>query len=101
MQKIIIYECPFRTYRVNLTKKINDHTFIGNNYKAPWGKVFGGQVLAQSLYAAYQTVPKDRFVHSMHAYFILGGDLNIPIKYEVDMIRDGEFYTTTCSSIPK
>ena len=63
--------------------KINDHTFIGNNYNAPWGQVFGGQVLAQSLYAAYQTVPEDRFAHSMHGYFILGGDLNIPIKYEI------------------
>ena len=39
-------------------KKINNHTFIGNNYSAPWGRVFGGQVLAQSLYAAYQTVPR-------------------------------------------
>ena len=56
--------------------------------------MFGGQVLAQSLYAAYQTVPEDRFVHSMHAYFILGGDLNIPIKYEVDVIRDGGSFTT-------
>lgn len=75
-------------------KKINNHTFIGQNYIAPWGRVFGGQVLAQSLYAAYQTVPADRFAHSMHAYFILGGDINIPIKYEVDIIRNGGSFTT-------
>ena len=74
--------------------KINENTFIGSNYRAPWGRVFGGQVLAQSLHAAYQTVPNDRFVHSMHAYFILGGDLDIPIKYEVDIIRDGGSFTT-------
>ena len=74
--------------------KINENTFIGSNYRAPWGRVFGGQVLAQSLHAAYQTVPNDRFVHSMHAYFILGGDLDIPIKYEVDVIRDGGSFTT-------
>jgi len=75
-------------------EKINDHTFIGKNYKAPWGRVFGGQVLAQSLHAAYQTVPEDRIAHSMHAYFILGGNIDIPIKYEVDVIRDGGSFTT-------
>lgn len=45
-----------------------DNSFIGQNYQAPWGRVFGGQVLAQSLYAAYQTVPSDRIAHSMHGY---------------------------------
>ena len=75
-------------------EKINDHTFIGKNYKAPWGRVFGGQVLAQSLHAAYQTVPKDRYAHSMHGYFILGGNLELPITYEVDIIRDGKSFTT-------
>jgi len=75
-------------------EKINDHTFIGKNYQAPWKRVFGGQVLAQSLHAAYQTVPEDRYAHSMHAYFILGGNIDIPIKYEVDVIRDGGSFTT-------
>lgn len=75
-------------------EKINDQTFLGQNYQAPWGRVFGGQVLAQSLHAAYQTVPADRFAHSMHGYFILGGNLDIPITYEVDIIRDGGSFTT-------
>ena len=75
-------------------EKINKNTFLGHNYKAPWGRVFGGQVLAQSLYAAYQTVLKDRYAHSMHAYFILGGNVDIPIKYEVDVIRDGGSFAT-------
>lgn len=73
---------------------INDKTFIGKNYRAPWGRVFGGQVLAQSLHAAYQTVPKDRYAHSMHGYFILGGDIDVPVKYEVDVLRDGGSFTT-------
>jgi acyl-CoA thioesterase-2 len=75
-------------------KKIDENTFQGENYTTPWGRVFGGQVLGQSLHAAYQSVPKDRFAHSMHAYFILGGQLDIPIIYEVDSIRDGKSFTT-------
>ena len=70
------------------------HRFIGQNYKTAWGRVFGGQVLGQSLHAAYQTVTKDRIAHSMHGYFILGGDINIPIEYHVDAIRDGKSFTT-------
>jgi len=68
--------------------------FLGQNYQAPWGSVFGGQVLGQSLHAAYQTIPKDRIAHSMHGYFILRGNLDIPIRYEVDTIRNGGSFTT-------
>ena len=75
-------------------KKIDENRFEGKNFQTPWGRVFGGQVLAQSLHAAYQTVPKDRFAHSMHGYFILGGNLDLPITYEVDIIRDGNNFTT-------
>ena len=78
-----------------LTLKQTDRTtFEGQNFQAPWGRVFGGQVLAQSLSAAYQTVPEDRLAHSMHGYFILGGQLDIPVTYEVDTIRDGKSFTT-------
>ncbi len=75
-------------------KKIDENRFEGENFQTPWGRVFGGQVLAQSLHAAYQTVPKDRFAHSMHGYFILGGNLDLSITYEVDIIRDGKNFTT-------
>jgi acyl-CoA thioesterase-2 len=75
-------------------EKIEDNIFKGENYQAPWKRVFGGQVLAQSLFAAYQTTPDDRILHSMHGYFILTGDISIPILYEVDRIRDGGSFTT-------
>lgn len=75
-------------------EKIDDHIFRGNNYKTPWKRVFGGQVLGQALHAAYQTVPDDRFAHSMHGYFILAGDIDVPIVYEVDTIRNGGSFTT-------
>ncbi len=61
---------------------------MGSNY------VFGGQVLAQSLNAAMRTVPEDRHVHSLHAYFLLRGDLELPIIFQVDRIRDGGSFTT-------
>ena len=57
-------------------------------------RVFGGQVLAQALNAAIQTVPEDRQMHSMHAYFLRPGDVNHPILFEVDPIRDGGSFTT-------
>lgn len=58
-------------------------------------RVFGGQVIAQSLVAAYRTVDtSERTCHSMHAYFIRPGDPKIPIIYEVDRSRDGGSFTT-------
>ena len=75
-------------------EKLSDTKFVGQNYAASWGRVFGGQILAQSLHAAYQTVPENRIAHSMHGYFILIGDVNVPVTYEVDTIRDGNSFTT-------
>ena len=75
-------------------KKINETKFSGKNYKPPWNRVFGGQVLAQSLNAAYRTVQENRFVHSIHGYFILPGDIEVPIIYEVDNLRDGGSFST-------
>jgi acyl-CoA thioesterase II len=57
-------------------------------------RVFGGQVAGQALVAAGRTVQADRFVHSLHAYFLRPGDATLPIIYEVDRIRDGGSFTT-------
>jgi acyl-CoA thioesterase-2 len=55
--------------------------------------VFGGQVIAQALIAAQRTV-EGRTLHSLHVYFILGGDPREPILFEVERIRDGRSFTT-------
>lgn len=57
-------------------------------------RVFGGQVAAQATMAAQRTAPVDRRLHSLHAYFILGGDPAIPIIYDVENVRDGRSFTT-------
>lgn len=75
-------------------EQIEENIFRGRNYQAPWGRVFGGQVLAQAIHAAHQTVPEGRTVHSMHAYFLLTGDISVPIVYNVERSRDGGTFTT-------
>lgn len=56
-------------------------------------RIYGGQVIAQALAAAYGTVP-DRLCHSLHAYFIRPGDPKVPVIYQVDRARDGGSFTT-------
>ncbi len=56
-------------------------------------RIYGGQVIAQSLLAAYETV-EARVCHSLHCYFIRPGDPNIPIIFDVDRSRDGGTFTT-------
>src|ERR1035438_9958748 len=57
-------------------------------------RVFGGQVAGQALVAAGRTVPADRPVHSLQAYFIRPGDPAVPLVYIVDRLRDGRSFTT-------
>ena len=75
-------------------KRLDAFTFIGKNYKTFWKRVYGGQVLAQSLHAANQTVTNDRYVHSLHGYFILAGDIEVPIEFKVENLRDGKSFNT-------
>lgn len=72
---------------------VDKYLFIGKSPKRP-ARIFGGQVLAQSLNAAIQTVPDDRVAHSLHGYFLRPGDPSKQIVYEVDPIRDGKSFTT-------
>ncbi len=75
-------------------EQIETNIFRGPSHDIGSGRVFGGQVLSQSLHAAMHTVPEDRKMHSMHAYFILAGDIQAPIVYDVDRTRDGGSFTT-------
>ncbi|MED6169373.1 Acyl-CoA hydrolase 2 [Stylosanthes scabra] len=59
-----------------------------------FGKVFGGQFIGQALAAASKSVDFAKLVHSLHAYFILPGDLHMPIVYKVDRLRDGKSFAT-------
>ena len=56
--------------------------------------MFGGQVLGQAIVAATRTVDDDRYLHSIHAYFLRRGDYSRPILFDVDRIRDGKSFTT-------
>ena len=69
-------------------------TFVGESPPYPWGRIYGGLVVAQALCAAVRTVRAEHSLHSLHAYFILGGDLSEPVRYEVDRVRNGRSFTT-------
>lgn len=73
---------------------IEVNIFRGQNRFLGSKRVFGGQVLAQALVAAGRTVEEERLAHSLHAYFLLPGDIERPIIYEVERLRDGGSFTT-------
>ena len=74
-------------------------TIERNHYRATspnegWQRVYGGQVIGQALVAASRTVEPGRNAHSLHGYFLRPGEMNTPILYTVDRIRDGRSFTT-------
>jgi len=68
------------------------HVGISPTY--PWGGLYGGQVVAQGLRAAALSLDDERPVHSLHAYFIRTGNVDEPVRYEVDRIRSGRTFPT-------
>ncbi|BCG85043.1 MULTISPECIES: acyl-CoA thioesterase II [unclassified Mesorhizobium] len=75
-------------------ERLEHNLYRGRSPQVEWQRVFGGQTIAQALVAAQRTVEPDRFVHSLHGYFMRPGDIKVPIVYEVDRIRDGGSFTT-------
>src|SRR6476661_1066120 len=74
-------------------EQLEVNLFRGNSPPSHMQRVFGGQVLGQALVAASRTV-EGVLPHSLHAYFLLAGDMAVPIVYDVDRIRDGKSFST-------
>lgn len=73
-------------------EKLEENIYRGISRNLVGKRVFGGQVLGQALRAASYTT--DRPAHSLHAYFLFGGDVKAPIIYEVDRIREGKSFVS-------
>lgn len=74
-------------------ERIDELTYRGTTPGIHWGRVFGGQVVAQALAAAYNTV-EERICHSLHAYFLRPGNPEKPIILHVDIARDGGSFSS-------
>jgi len=68
--------------------------YVGSGPRYPWGGLYGGQIVAQSLRAAAFSVEEGLEPHSIRAYFIRRGDHDEPVRYEVDRIRNGRSFGT-------
>ena len=75
-------------------ERLEDNLFRGPHASEGWQRVYGGLVLGQSLVAAALTVEENRPIHSLHGYFLLAGDPEREIVYDVERIRDGGSFTT-------
>ncbi len=80
--------------KVLVLKKEDENLFSGISKSIGSPNVFGGQVLAQALNAAQRTIHSKRTLHSLHSYFLEAGNLNYPIIYQVEIIRDGGSFST-------
>lgn len=69
-------------------------TFEATPQYVPWPKAFGGDLVAQAALSAIRTTDDDRTLHSMHSYFLLPVDVGVPVRYEVENLREGRSYAT-------
>lgn len=76
------------------------HMYInGESLYFPTGRVYGGQVIAQSLIAASRTVDPGRLPHSIHGYFIAAGDIRQDLLFDVETLRDGRSFSARRISV--
>lgn len=73
--------------------RTTEDIFTGSSHPMRGGRVFGGQVLGQSVVAASRTLPPDRAPHSLHGYFLRPGDVTKPLTFSVDRIHDGRSFS--------
>ncbi|MFQ3236893.1 MAG: acyl-CoA thioesterase-2 [Paraglaciecola sp.] len=75
-------------------EKIEQGLFRGQSWDLGFRALFGGQVMGQALAAAQLTLPEGRVAHSFHSYFLLPGDANKPVVFDVQNVRDGRSFST-------
>lgn len=71
-----------------------DRAFVAVPQYVPWLKAYGGDVVAQALAATIRTIDDDRRAHSVHATFLRPVEMNLPVRYEVELLRDGRKFST-------
>ncbi len=71
-----------------------DRSFLGRHPRTKMQRTYGGQVLAQALTAAYETVARDRVAHSLHAYFLRPGAADADMRFNVQELREGNTFST-------
>jgi len=84
----------------NLLEVLSLETLEANKFKAgnlfignP--RIYGGQVLAQSIASAQKTIDTEKFVlNSIHGYFLSPGNNELDVIYEVEKIKDGRSFCT-------
>lgn len=85
---------PIELAELLTLSKTGDNEFRGKSLWMPQGRVFGGQVMAQALVSASNTVGAERAVHSLHGYFLKAGDIEADIDFAVEVLRDGRSFST-------
>lgn len=75
-------------------EQLDDTLFVGRSARPGHYRIYGGEVLGQSLYAGHRTVPDSFVLHSTHAYFVRAGTADHPIIYRVEIIRNGKSFCT-------
>jgi acyl-CoA thioesterase II len=71
-----------------------DLAFTAVTQPCPWPKAYGGDMVAQALAAAMRSVADGKTLHSTHSYFLRPVDIGAPVRYEVELLRDGRGYST-------
>lgn len=70
-----------------------ERSFRGPQPRTNLQRLFGGQVLGQTLVAAARTVMPERLIHSLNAYFLRPGAIDAPLDFEVEVMRDGKTFS--------
>jgi acyl-CoA thioesterase-2 len=71
-----------------------DEAYEATPQYVPWPKAYGGDMVAQAAAAMMRSVDADRSLHSMHSYFMRPVEIGMPVRYEVERLRDGRGYST-------
>ena len=83
-----------KSLQLFVLEQVDRDIFCWTGKNVGYKRIFGGQVMAQTLIAAYKTIDVEHFAHSFHSYFLRPGDMNKSITFTVDRIRDGKSFTT-------
>ena len=74
-------------------RHVEGNAFSGKSVDLGWGRVYGGQTMAQAVSAAQAVAGANRDLHQFTAHFLKGGDVARDILFDTDVLSGGRSFT--------
>ena len=72
---------------------LGDGAFLGQSLDLGWGRIYGGQTMAQAVAACQEVAGPGRSLHQFSCHFLRGGDTSLGVHIDATELSSGRSFS--------